>query len=97
MSKYLHAAKTFQSILEGEKPHSSITDWVDILSSDRYEEDSMDGILELVESIRIQGLDGVAEASRALRKKLKYGNVHRQIRALSVSIFCVTCAGPPVN
>ena len=57
----------------------------------------MDGILELVESIRIQGLDGVAEASRALRKKLKYGNVHRQIRALSVSTFYVTCAGPPVN
>lgn len=25
------------------------------------------------------------EASRAIRKKLKYGNVHRQIRALTVS------------
>jgi hypothetical protein len=25
------------------------------------------------------------EASRAIRKKLKYGNVHRQLRALTVS------------
>ncbi len=86
MSKYLNAAKSLQSMLDGEKPHSSITDWVDILSSDRYEEDSMDGIAELVESIRIQGVEGVTEASRALRKKLKYGNVHRQLRAFTVGI-----------
>ncbi len=85
MSVYLSAAKTLQSMLDQEKPHSSISDWVDILSSDRYDEDSMDGITELVESIRLQSLDGVTEASRALRKKLKYGNVHRQIRALTVS------------
>ena len=38
---------------------------------------------ELVEAINIQST-GPAEASRALRKKLKYGSVHGQKRALTV-------------
>ncbi len=62
-----------------------ISDWVEVLSSDRYTEDSLDGVTELVESIRLQGMEGITESSRAIRKKLKYGNVHRQIRALTVS------------
>lgn len=70
--------------LSGEKPHSSITDWVEVLSSDRYDELSLDGIPELVDSINLQGHQGTTEASRAIRKKLKYGNVHRQIRALVI-------------
>jgi hypothetical protein len=32
----------------------------------------------------IQGATGPDEASRAIRKKLKYGSVHRQIRALTL-------------
>lgn len=44
----------FNALDEG-KPHSSITDWVEVLSSDRYDELSLDGIPELVESINIQG------------------------------------------
>lgn len=88
MSKYgayMGAAKSLLAMAEGEKPHSSISDWVEILTSDRYEEDSYDGVNELLESIRIQGMDGVTESSRAIRKKLKYGNVHRQLRSLTVS------------
>jgi hypothetical protein len=88
MSKYgtyMGTAKALLAMAEGEKPHSSISDWVEILTSDRYEEDSYDGVNELLESIRIQGMDGVTESSRAIRKKLKYGNVHRQLRALTVS------------
>lgn len=88
MSKYaqrLREAKAIIATLEGEKAHSSITDWVEILTSERYPEDSLDGITELMESIRLQGYEGVTESSRAIRKKLKYGNVHRQIRALTVS------------
>ena len=77
-------AKALLAMAEGEKPHSSISDWVEILTSDRYEEDSYDGVNELLESIRIQGMDGVTESSRAIRKKLKYGNVHRQLRALTL-------------
>ncbi|KAF8078836.1 hypothetical protein FPV67DRAFT_1690110 [Lyophyllum atratum] len=64
-----------------EKPHSSITDWVDILTSSGIEEEAYDGIPELVDAINLQAA-GPAEASRALRKKLKHGNPHQQYRSL---------------
>nr|ODN91769.1 hypothetical protein L203_01020 [Cryptococcus depauperatus CBS 7841] len=83
-SKYLKNAISMVTSLEETKPHSSITDWVEVLSSDRYDETSLDGIPELVDSINIQGPQGTAEAARAIRKKLKYGNVHRQVRALTI-------------
>ncbi|KIM47793.1 hypothetical protein M413DRAFT_22397 [Hebeloma cylindrosporum] len=64
-----------------EKPRSSITEWVDILTSSNIEEEAYDGIPELVDSINLQA-SGPAEASRAIRKKLKHGNSHQQYRAL---------------
>ncbi|RDB29003.1 Protein lsb5 [Hypsizygus marmoreus] len=64
-----------------EKPHSSITDWVDILTSSNIAEEAYDGIPELVDSINLQA-SGPTEASRALRKKLKHGNPHQQYRSL---------------
>ncbi|KAL0951487.1 hypothetical protein HGRIS_008174 [Hohenbuehelia grisea] len=64
-----------------EKPHSSITDWVEILTSKNYAEEAYDGIPELVDAINLQGA-GPTEASRALRKKLKHGNPHQQYRAV---------------
>lgn len=81
---YFRTGMSFVDKLAGEKPHSSITDWVEVLSSDRYEELSLDGIPELVESINLQRDVGTTEAARAIRKKLKYGNVHRQLRALVI-------------
>ena len=81
---YLKKGIAIFNALEEGKPHSSITDWIEVLSSDRYEELSLDGIPELVESVNIQGHVGTTEAARAVRKKLKYGNVHRQIRALVI-------------
>ncbi|KAL7418472.1 hypothetical protein Q5752_006930 [Cryptotrichosporon argae] len=81
---YLKKGISLVDSLNSEKPHSSITDWVEVLSSDRYDELSLDGIPELVESINLQGLQGTTEAARAIRKKLKYGNVHRQLRALVI-------------
>ncbi|OWZ72599.1 hypothetical protein AYX14_01923 [Cryptococcus neoformans] len=81
---YLKTAISMVTSLEEGKPHSSITDWIEVLSSDRYEELSLDGISELVDSVNILGPQGTTEASRAIRKKLKYGNVHRQIRALVI-------------
>ncbi|WWC64596.1 uncharacterized protein I303_107207 [Kwoniella dejecticola CBS 10117] len=81
---YFKSAMSILSHLEEGKPHSSITDWVEVLSSDRYDELSLDGIPELVESVNIQGYQGTTEAARAIRKKLKYGNVHRQLRALVI-------------
>ncbi|BEJ17938.1 hypothetical protein CspHIS471_0702150 [Cutaneotrichosporon sp. HIS471] len=87
MSKYggyMRSAQGIMSALSGEKPHSSITDWIEVLSSDRYEDFSLDGIPELVDSVNLQGSQGTTEAARAIRKKLKYGNTHRQIRALVI-------------
>ena len=95
---YLKSAVAMVQGLDDPKPHSSITDWVEVLSSDRYDELSLDGIPELVDSINLQGSQGTTvsvipadrtcaeeqEAARAIRKKLKYGNVHRQIRALVI-------------
>ncbi|KAJ1301833.1 hypothetical protein OPQ81_009061 [Rhizoctonia solani] len=81
------------STLTGEKPHSSITDWIEILSREQYKEDDYDGIPELVESVNLQS-GGAAEASRAIRKKLKYGDVHRQLRALTMLKALVENCGP---
>ncbi|KAI0756863.1 seryl-tRNA synthetase [Daedaleopsis nitida] len=42
------------SAFNREKPHSSITEWVEILTSSSYDGETYDGIPELVESINIQ-------------------------------------------
>ncbi|KAL1748994.1 hypothetical protein HDZ31DRAFT_79333 [Schizophyllum fasciatum] len=75
------AAATLAKAFSREKPHSSITDWVDILTANTIGEEAYDGIPELVDSINLQA-SGPAEASRALRKKIKHGGPHQQYRAL---------------
>ncbi|KIJ29334.1 hypothetical protein M422DRAFT_54196 [Sphaerobolus stellatus SS14] len=87
-------AKQAVSALSREKPHSSITDWVEILTSSRYEIEAYDGIPELVDSINIQGTEGTGEASRAIRKKLKHGNTNNQLRALVILKALVENCGP---
>jgi hypothetical protein len=64
-----------------QKPYSAVTVSIERLTEESYDEDDLSGIPELVEAITIQA-SGPTEAARAIRKKLKYGNVHRQIRAL---------------
>ncbi|KZV87756.1 hypothetical protein EXIGLDRAFT_767437 [Exidia glandulosa HHB12029] len=78
------AKAAFQSFQGGTgKPHSSITEWVEILTGDGYREEDLDGIPELVEAINLQH-EGPAEASRAIRKKLKHGNTQQKYRALVI-------------
>ncbi|KAG0704403.1 hypothetical protein DFH29DRAFT_997701 [Suillus ampliporus] len=79
----MSALKFAVSALNRDKPHSSITDWVDILTSPSYSDEAYDGIPELVESIVLQPT-GTPEASRAIRKKLKHGDAHHQYRALVI-------------
>ncbi|KAH7885985.1 hypothetical protein F5I97DRAFT_1181971 [Phlebopus sp. FC_14] len=79
----MSALKFAVSALNREKPHSSITDWVEILTSQTYADEAYDGIPELVASISFQAT-GPAEASRALRKKIKHGNSHQKYRALAI-------------
>ncbi|KAH9044501.1 hypothetical protein EDB85DRAFT_1909838 [Lactarius pseudohatsudake] len=74
-----HAAAAFSK----DKPRSSITEWVDILTSPSYADEVYDGIPELIESIDLQA-SGPAEASRAIRKKIKHGSSHQQYRALVI-------------
>ena len=72
-----------QGYLGNRKPFTAVTDWIDRLCTQRYAEEEYDGIPELVEAINLQS-SGPSEASRALRKKLKYSNVHGQKRALII-------------
>lgn len=65
---------------------------IDRLTSEQYEEDDIAGVFDLVEVIRIQA-SGPTEAARALRKKLKYGNPHRQLRALVLLNALIENAG----
>lgn len=72
-----------QGYMGNRKPFTAVTDWIDRLCTQRYAEEEYDGIPELVEAINLQST-GPTEASRALRKKLKYSNVHGQKRALII-------------
>jgi hypothetical protein len=69
-----------------------VTVSIETLTSEAYEEDDFSGIPDLVEAIKLQAT-GPSEAARALRKKLKYGNVHRQLRALTLLDGLIQNAG----
>jgi hypothetical protein len=70
-----------------------VTVTIENLTGETYEEEDLSGIPELVEVIKLQA-SGPSEAARAIRKKLKYGNVHRQIRALVILDGLIQNAGP---
>ncbi|EPE05771.1 vhs domain-containing protein [Ophiostoma piceae UAMH 11346] len=76
-----------------KKPYSAVTVTIENLTSETYEEDDLSGIPDLVEVIKLQA-SGPTEAARAIRKKLKYGNVHRQLRALTLLDGLIQNAGP---
>ncbi|CAM1501915.1 Fc.00g038990.m01.CDS01 [Cosmosporella sp. VM-42] len=80
-------------MFQQKKPYSAVTVAIENLTAEGYEEDDMSGIPELVEVIKLQA-SGPGEAARAIRKKLKYGNYHRQIRALVILDGLIQNAGP---
>lgn len=80
------------SMFSQKKPYSAITVTVENLTSESYSVDSFSGIPDLVEVIKLQAT-GPTEAARAIRKKLKYGNVHRQLRALVILDGLIQNAG----
>ncbi|KAI4760191.1 hypothetical protein E4T52_13822 [Aureobasidium sp. EXF-3400] len=82
-----------QWVAQQRKPYSAVSVQIDRMTSEQYEEDDLSGIIDLVEVIRIQA-SGPTEAARAIRKKLsKYGNAHRQIRALNILDGLIQNAG----
>ncbi|KAK9236992.1 hypothetical protein V1525DRAFT_405275 [Lipomyces kononenkoae] len=66
-----------------DHPYTAITVTIDQLVTDQFEEDDVAGIFDLIETIRLSPT-GPTEAARAIRKKLKYGSVHNQLRALTI-------------
>ncbi|KAI4252974.1 MAG: hypothetical protein LQ352_003971 [Teloschistes flavicans] len=76
-----------------KKPYTAVTVQVDRLTGEQYEGDDMTGIVDLIEVIRLQA-EGPTEAARAIRKKLKYGSVHKQLRALTILDGLIENAGP---
>ncbi|KAL8736679.1 MAG: hypothetical protein Q9166_000045 [cf. Caloplaca sp. 2 TL-2023] len=76
-----------------KKPFTAITVQIDRLTGEQYDGDDMTGIVDLIEVIRLQ-TGGPTEAARAIRKKLKYGNVHKQLRALTILDGLIENAGP---
>ncbi|KAI9805960.1 MAG: hypothetical protein M1825_000574 [Sarcosagium campestre] len=76
-----------------KKPYTAITVQVERLTGEAYEENDLSGIVDLVEVVRLQA-SGPTEAARAIRKKLKYGSVHRQLRALTILDGLIQNAGP---
>jgi hypothetical protein len=66
-----------------KKPYSSVSVHIERLTAETYEEEDFSGIPDLIEVVRLQA-SGPTEAARAIRKKLKYGDVHRQLRALTI-------------
>ncbi|KAK7202468.1 hypothetical protein BZA70DRAFT_270014 [Myxozyma melibiosi] len=66
-----------------DHPYTAITVTIDRLVTEDFEEDDVAGVFDLIETIRLSPT-GPTEAARALRKKLKYGTVHNQLRALTL-------------
>ncbi|KAL1976280.1 hypothetical protein VTN31DRAFT_2562 [Thermomyces dupontii] len=79
-------------MFRSEKPFTAVTVQIENLTSEHYDVEDSSGIVDLIEAIQIQAT-GPREASRALRKKLKYGNLHRQLRALTILDYLIQNAG----
>lgn len=79
--------------MKKQKPYSAVTATIENLTAEDHPEDDLSGIVELIEAIKLQA-SGPTEAARAIRKKLKYGSVHRQLRALVLLDGLIQNAGP---
>jgi hypothetical protein len=83
-------------LLSDHKPYTAVTANIERLTSAEYTEDDVVEIIELVEIINIRPT-GPTEAARALRKKLKYGNTHNQLRALTILDALIQNGGPQLS
>lgn len=69
---------------------------MDSLTSNKYDVEDLSGIPDLIEVIKLQAT-GPTEVARALRKKLKYGTVHSQLRALVLLNALLENGGPKLR
>ncbi|CCG82951.1 VHS domain protein [Taphrina deformans PYCC 5710] len=75
-----------------EHPYSAVTEYINRMCGESYEEEDLSGLPDLIEVVKLQD-GGPTEASRAIRKKLKYGSHHQQVRALVILDALVSNAG----
>ncbi|KAG6047874.1 hypothetical protein E4U17_007353 [Claviceps sp. LM77 group G4] len=75
-----------------KKPYSAVTVTIENLTAESCPLEDLSGVPDLVEVIKLQAT-GPIEAARAIRKKLKYGTVHRQIRSLVLLDALIQNAG----
>ncbi|KAL5598625.1 hypothetical protein BROUX41_003451 [Berkeleyomyces rouxiae] len=75
------------------KPYTAVTVAIETQTSEAFTVDDFSCIPDLVELVTLQQ-SGPEEAARAIRKKLKYGSVHRQLRALLILDGLIQNAGP---
>ncbi|KAK9472974.1 uncharacterized protein V1510DRAFT_415689 [Dipodascopsis tothii] len=66
-----------------DHPYTAITVSINNLVTEDFAEDELTGLVDLIETIRLSP-SGPTEAARAVRKKLKYGTIHNQLRALTI-------------
>lgn len=83
-------------LLSDNKPYTAVTANIERLTSSEYPEDDIVEIIELVEIINIRPT-GPTEGARALRKKLKYGSPHNQLRALTILDALIQNGGPQLK
>ncbi|MCJ1387635.1 putative actin patch assembly and actin polymerization protein [Xylographa bjoerkii] len=81
------------SLFRQAKPYTAITVQIERMTKPEYEVEDLSGIVDLIEVVKLQS-SGPTEAARAIRKKLKYGDVHRQLRALTILDGLIQNAGP---
>ncbi|KAG6188690.1 hypothetical protein E4U36_006447 [Claviceps purpurea] len=79
-------------MLPQKKPYSAVTVTIENLTAESCPLEDLSGVPDLVEVIKLQAT-GPIEAARAIRKKLKYGTVHRQIRSLVLLDALIQNAG----
>jgi len=75
-----------------DKPYTAVTVQIERLCKEEYEVEDLSGIVDLIEVVKLQST-GPREAARAIRKKLKYGDVHKQLRALTILDGLIQNAG----
>ncbi|CAB10084.1 Protein lsb5 [Schizosaccharomyces pombe] len=73
-------------------PITAVTTYIDRLTSRDTDDEDLSGIVQLSEAVNLT-VTGPREASRTLRKKLKYSTPHEQVRALVILQALIENAG----
>ncbi|MCJ1245302.1 putative actin patch assembly and actin polymerization protein [Trapelia coarctata] len=79
-------------LFKQDKPYTAVTVQIERLCKEEYDVEDLSGIVDLIEVVKLQS-SGPTEAARAIRKKLKYGDVHKQLRALTILDGLIQNAG----